>query len=275
MVLTGTSRPNGGSVLGGEMGYQEKFRLEGRVAAVTGAASGIGLEACRALGEMGAALELLDFNEDSLAEAAGELLGRGVDVGTQMVDVTDPQAIESAAHAVRDQRGKVDILLNSAGIARLNSAVDTPDDEWLKVIDVNVNGTFWACRAFGRMMIEEGTGSIINMGSMSGTIINRPQHAASYMASKGAIHQLTRALAAEWAKTGVRVNALAPGYVATEMTLGMRAQPELFNTWLDMTPMARCGEPEEIASAIAFLASDASSYMTGSIVAIDGGYTVW
>lgn len=257
------------------MGYQEKFRLEGRVAAVTGAASGIGLEACRALGEMGAALELLDFNEDSLAEAAGELFGRGVDVGTQMVDVTDPQAIESAAHAVRDQRGKVDILLNSAGIARLNSAVDTPDDEWLKVIDVNVNGTFWACRAFGRMMIEEGTGSIINMGSMSGTIINRPQHAASYMASKGAIHQLTRALAAEWAKTGVRVNALAPGYVATEMTLGMRAQPELFNTWLDMTPMGRCGEPEEIASAIAFLASDASSYMTGSIVAIDGGYTVW
>ena len=140
-------------------------------------------------------------------------------------------------------------------------------------MDVNVNGTFWCCRAFGKRMVEAGTGSIINMGSMSGTIINRPQFASSYMASKGAVHQLTKALAVEWARTGVRVNAVAPGYIATEMTLGMRARPELFDTWLDMTPMGRCGEPGEVAALIAFLASPASAYMTGSIVAIDGGYT--
>ena len=121
------------------------------------------------------------------------------------------------------EQGKVDILVNSAGIGRLNSAVETPDDEWRAVMDTNVNGLFWCCRAFGRHMIAQRGGSIVNLGSMSGLIINRPQTAASYMASKGAVHMLTKALATEWAKSGVRVNALAPGYVATDMTL-KRAQ---------------------------------------------------
>jgi NAD(P)-dependent dehydrogenase (short-subunit alcohol dehydrogenase family) len=141
-------------------------------------------------------------------------------------------------------------------------------------MDVNVNGTFWCCRAFGRHMIERGKGSIVNLGSMSGLIVNRPQTAPAYMASKGAVHKLTKALAAEWAKNGVRVNALAPGYVATDMTLKMRERPELFNVWLEMNPMGRLGETSEIAAAVLFLASPASSYVTGAILSIDGGYTV-
>lgn len=257
------------------MGYRDKFMLTGRVAVVTGAASGIGLEACRAFAELGADLEMLDFNEEALEAAKAALADTGVGVNCLRVDVTDAASVDRAAAEIESRRGPADILLNSAGIARLHDVADVPDDEWLRVMDVNVNGTFWACRAFGKRMVAAGRGSIVNMGSMSGTIINRPQNASSYMVSKGAVHQMTRALAAEWAKTGVRVNALAPGYVATEMTLSMRARPELFNTWLDMTPMGRCGEPEEIASVIAFLASDASSYMTGAIVPVDGGYTTW
>ena len=242
-------------------------------AVITGGASGIGLEAARALGQCGAALDLLDLGGDALEAAGEKLSGEGLRVHTSVLDVTDPDAVNEVAERIFSRSGAPDILLNSAGIARLHSVADISDADWRLVMDVNVNGTFWCCRAFGKRMVEAGTGSIINMGSMSGTIINRPQFASSYMASKGAVHQLTKALAVEWARTGVRVNAVAPGYIATEMTLGMRARPELFDTWLDMTPMGRCGEPGEVAALIAFLASPASAYMTGSIVAIDGGYT--
>ena len=162
------------------------------------------------------------------------------------------------------------------GIARITPALETPDDEWRLIMDINVNGVFWCSRAFGRHMVEARRGSIVNLGSMSGLIVNRPQSAAAaYVASKAAVHMMTKALACEWATAGVRVNALAPGYIATDMTLQMRARPDLFNTWLEMTPMGRCGEPAEVASAAVFLASDAASYITGTILSVDGGYTSW
>lgn len=258
---------------GEDLDYSKLNDLSGRVAVVTGGASGIGLEAARALGANGAVIELLDMNPASLDAATMALRETGIEVGSAILDVTDPDAVNILALDILGRRGRVDILVNSAGIARLHSAAEVSDAEWRLVMDVNVNGTFWCCRAFGAAMVAAGRGAIINMGSMSGTIINRPQFAVSYMASKGAVHQLTKALAVEWAKFGVRVNATAPGYIGTEMTLAMRAQPDLFNTWLDMTPMGRCGDPEEVAALIVFLASDASSYMTGSIVAVDGGYT--
>jgi NAD(P)-dependent dehydrogenase (short-subunit alcohol dehydrogenase family) len=211
----------------------------------------------------------------ALSAAVGRLKVSGATASSVVLDVTDAQAVENAADELVKAHGKVDILINRAGIARLNSTVETPDAEWRQVMDVNVNGVFWCCRAFGRHMLERRDGRIVNLGSMSGLIINRPQLAASYMASKGTVHMLTKALAVEWAKSGVRVNALVPGYVGTDMTLAMRARPELFDVWLDMTPMGRLGEPTEIASAILYLASNASNYVTGTILSIDGGYTAW
>jgi NAD(P)-dependent dehydrogenase (short-subunit alcohol dehydrogenase family) len=258
------------------MDYRRQLDLDGEIAIVTGGARGIGFESAKALGSCGANVVLVDLDQAALDAAAGLLTEAGITrVSTRQIDVTDPSAVEAAATDLAAQFGKIDILVNSAGIARLNSALDTPDEEWRLVMDVNVNGVYWASRAFGRHMVAKGKGSIVNLGSMSGLIVNRPQNAASYMVSKGAVHMLTKALAVEWAPLGVRVNALAPGYVATDMTLKMRDRPELFNVWMDMTPMARCGEPQEIASAILFLASPASSYVTGAILSIDGGYTAW
>jgi galactitol 2-dehydrogenase (L-tagatose-forming) len=224
---------------------------------------------------MRAKVVLAARDRNALDAAVKRLAETGVDAACAVLDVTDPTAVTKAADAIVAEQGKVDVLVNSAGIARLNSAVETPDDEWRAVMDGNINGVFWCCRAFGRHMIAQRRGSIVNLGSMSVLIINRPQTAASYMASKGAVHMLTKALATEWAKSGVRVNALAPGYVVTDMTLKMRERPELFNVWLDMTPMGRIGEPSEVAAAVVYLASEASTYVTGAILSIDGGYTAW
>ncbi|RVV97086.1 SDR family oxidoreductase [Mesobaculum littorinae] len=255
------------------MSYANLFDLTGQLAAVTGGASGIGLESARALAAHGASLELMDTDGEALDRASEILRAEGAEVRTSVLDVTDPDAVRAASDAICGRSGVPHVLLSSAGIARLHAAAEVPDAEWRRVIDVNLNGTFWCCRSFGARMVAEGRGSIVNMGSMSGSIVNTPQYASSYMASKGAVHQITRALAVEWARTGVRVNALAPGYIGTEMTLEMRAQPELFDKWLEMTPMGRCGEPAEVAATVVFLASRASSYMTGSILAVDGGYT--
>jgi galactitol 2-dehydrogenase (L-tagatose-forming) len=254
------------------MDYRNAFDLAGSVAVITGGSRGIGYESAAALGACGAKTILASRDPKVLAAAVDRLAKSGVDASSVAVDVTDPSAVANAASAIVAEHGRVDILVNSAGIARLNSALDTPDEEWRAVMDTNVNGMFWCCRAFGRHMIAKGKGAIVNLGSMSGLIINRPQAAPSYMASKGAVHMLTRALAAEWAKAGVRVNALAPGYVATEMTVKMRERPDLFNVWLEMTPMGRLGETSEIAAAVLFLASPASGYVTGAILPIDGGY---
>ncbi len=251
--------------------------MQGRVAVVTGGGRGIGLEIGRALAGAGAHVVLADLDE-AAAVAAAATLGDTVTGGTAegcALDVTSPGAVEDCAAALRSRHGRIDVLVNSAGIARITAALDTPDAEWREVIDVNLNGTFWCARAFGRAMVEQRGGAIVNLGSMSGTIVNRPQSASAYVASKGAVHMLTRALACEWAESNVRVNALAPGYIATDMTLGMRSRPELFDAWMRDTPMRRCGEPREVAAVALFLASDAASYMTGAIVEVDGGYTAW
>jgi NAD(P)-dependent dehydrogenase (short-subunit alcohol dehydrogenase family) len=191
------------------------------------------------------------------------------------LDVTDSAAVTLAAELVVRQYGRVDILVCNAGMASNTPAEDVTDTEWQRIIDLNLNGVFWCCRAFGRPMLEAGKGSIINLGSMSGVIANKPQPQAHYNTSKAGVHMLTKSLAVEWAARGVRVNAVAPTYIETAMTRQGMENPEWRANWLEMTPMHRIGQPHEIASVVLFLASDASSLMTGSIVLADGGYTSW
>lgn len=256
--------------------YLDKFRLDGRVAFVTGGAQGIGWCVADALAEAGASVTIADLSEDALERASAQLADRGHRVETIVLDVTDPDAVTAAADTLVTRAGRVDILVNNAGIALSEiAAEDMEDERWRKVLDVNLNGSFWCARAFGRHMLAAGRGAIVNVGSMSGFIVNRPQGQAHYNASKAAVHHLTRSLAAEWGGRGVRVNAIAPTYIATPLNAFADQESEMYRRWIDGTPQGRLGEPEEVASVVLFLASDAASLMTGSIVLADGGYSCW
>lgn len=256
--------------------FLEKFRVDGKIAVVTGAARGIGLSASEALAEAGAKVVLTDMSQELLDKAITALAAKGYSVEGELLDVTDVEGVQRVHDSIIARHGRVDILVNNAGIAISNHPAETmADDVWNKVIDVNLNGVFWCCRAFGKSMLENGSGNIVNVGSMSGFVVNRPQEQANYNASKAAVHHLTRSLAAEWGARGVRVNSVAPTYIDTEMNKYVYDDPEMYRHWVGGTPMNRLGRTDEVASVILFLASDASSLMTGSIVLADGGYVCW
>ncbi len=256
--------------------YLDRCKLEGRVAFITGGAGGIGLCTAEALAEAGARVVIADLAAGALALAREKLAAKGYRVETELLDVTDSGRCTEVAARVNRDVGPVDVLIANAGIAWPDTGAEELDDAaWLKVIDVDLNGAFWTCRAFGKHMLERKRGAVVTVGSMSGVISNKPQRQVHYNAAKAGLHHLTRSLAGEWAERGVRVNCVAPAYVNTVMSNVTARDPRYFGPWMESTPMRRMVEPEEVASLNLFLASDASSGMTGAVVMVDAGYTIW
>lgn len=251
------------------MNYRDKLDLTGKTALVTGAGQGIGAAIAEALAETGARVVCTDILRERAEATARYLDTKGHHARAEVLDVTDTAGINALADALP----ALDILVCNAGIVSNTPAEDMPDTEWDRVIQVNLTGVFRTCRGFGRRMLAAGRGSIITIGSMSGQIVNAPQPQCHYNASKAGVHHLTKSLAVEWATRGVRVNAVAPTYIETPLLHGLESQPGLIQKWLDMTPAGRMGQPHEVASVVQFLASDASSLLTGAVITADAGYT--
>lgn len=251
----------------------ERFSMKGRTSVVTGSTRGLGRAFALALAEAGSDVVVVGRDADAAAGVAAEIAERGAQVLTVLADVTQRSHVERLLAESVARFGRVDVLVNNAGACIHKPALEVTDEEWRDVMGVNLDGLWIASQVFGRHMIDSGGGAIVNVGSMSGAIVNRPQWQPAYNASKAAVHHLTRSLAAEWAPLGVRVNAIAPGYMHTDMA--PIDDPRFHRHWIEDTPQERAGEPDELGPAMVFLASDASSFMTGSILTIDGGYSVF
>ena len=254
------------------MPYQ--IDLIGRRALVTGGSRGIGFACAWLLGEAGAEIVIVGRTEAEGHKAEAALTEAGITARFVAMDVTDEEGVVTTFRNLTADAG-FDIVVNNAGVARHRDTLEADIGHWNEIIDTNYKGVFLCCREAIRQMVGRGRGgAIVNIGSISGIISNIPQNQSVYNSSKAAVHMLTKSLASEFAGSGIRVNAVAPGYVRTDMTKGGLEHPEWGKVWLDMTPMRRVGEPQEIAQAVLFLASDASSYITGEVLTIDGGYTL-
>jgi NAD(P)-dependent dehydrogenase (short-subunit alcohol dehydrogenase family) len=255
------------------MGVLDSFSLAGRISVVTGAARGIGRALALALAEAGSDVAVVVRTPSSADDLVAEIEKLGVRALAVTADVTDPDQVAAAADQITDGLGPVDILVNNAGVGLHKAALDLTPEEVRHILNVNIDGVWNCAQAFGRGMVARRSGSIVNIGSISGVIVNRPQWQPAYNASKAAVHQLTKSLAAEWGPYGVRVNALAPGYVKTEMA--PVDDPKFKPRWVDDAPLQRYALPEDLGPTVVYLASDAASFMTGSVVILDGGYSVY
>lgn len=246
------------------------FRLDGRVALVVGGATGIGRAGAEALLAAGAAVYVAGRREDVGTATAAEIGARYVPL-----DVTDGDSVDAAVAAVLAEAGRLDVAVNGAGTGLNKPTEETSDAEFAAVVDTNFGGVFRCCRAEGRAMLAWGGGSIVNIASMSAHVVNHPQRQAVYNASKAAVLHYTRSLAVEWADRGIRVNSISPGYTETALTAVSRSIPERLASWYAKTPLGRIAKPEEMGGAIVYLASEASSFVTGADVVLDGGYSLW
>ena len=255
------------------MGIIEKMRLDGKKGFVTGAARGIGKCTATAFAEAGADVAIVDLDMEEAKKTAAELAEKtGRKVIAIRTDCTDKEQVERMVEQVVKELGGLDFCHNNAGIC-INAAADEMTyAQWKKNLDVNLNSVFLTDTIAGRYMLAHGGGSIINTASMSAHIVNVPQPQCAYNASKAGVIQLTRSLAVEWAKRGVRVNSISPGYIGTDLTLSSETLKPLIAQWNAMAPMGRLGRPEDIAEAAAFLASEKAAFITGQVLTADGGF---
>ncbi len=255
------------------MSILNRFSLRGKVALVTGGNRGIGKAIATGFAEAGAAVAVVGRDEDKSAETVEELRAIGATAIAIKADVVERSELEVMLNTATDALGPIDVLVNNAGIGFHADALTLTDADWRRAFDTNLDAVWMASQIVGRQMTARRTGSIINIGSISGFIVNRPQWHSPYGITKAAVHHLTKSLAAEWASKGVRVNAIAPGYVKTE--IASMEYEDYRHYWRDEVPMQRYATPEEIAPTALLLASDAGSFITGSVFVIDGGYTLW
>lgn len=256
------------------MNVLSMFDLKGEKAIVTGGGQGLGKEMALALAEAGADVAVVQRRVEIAEQTAEEIRKLGRESIAMKVDVSKAADVQNMVEVTKDRFGKIDILINNAGIAQAVPALAMTEEEWDRMIDIHLKGTFLCSQMVGREMVKQKKGSIINISSMSAFIVNRPQEHAHYNTAKAAISHLTKNLAVEWAKYNIRVNAIAPGYIKTPMTAAA-SDTKIADEWLSLSPMGRLGEPYELKGLALFLASKASSFVTGSVILVDGGYTCW
>lgn len=253
---------------------QQLFSLNGKVALVTGGGRGIGQVICLELSRAGADIAIFSRSGASetvrLIEAEG---GKAIDI---IADATDEGQVAAGIRKVMEHYGHLEIVVNNAGVCYHKDAFEATVDEWRECMDINVTGEYIVCREAARVMIANGiSGSMVNIASVSGHIVNIPQRQAAYNASKAAVIHMTKSLAIEWIDKGIHVNSLSPGYVATPMSIDPDfVEPELMAAWQPLFPMHRMAKPEELCGAIIWLCSDSAGYTTGADIIIDGAYSV-
>ncbi|MDP3387763.1 MAG: glucose 1-dehydrogenase [Eubacteriales bacterium] len=247
------------------------FDLTGKTAIVTGATKGLGYATAHSLADSGANVVIVSRSEGDCIKVAEEIKSKGVKSMAYACDITQKKMIDALVENTIKQFGFIDILVNNAGVAITKPAEELTEDDWDFVVDTNLKGVFLTAQAVGKRMIKQKHGRIINIASMLGLVGDK--NVLPYLCSKGGVVQLTRGLALEWAKYGIRVNGIAPGYVITPINENVLNEEKVRKYLLDKTPMRRFGTAEEIASAVVYLASDEASYITGTILTVDGGWT--
>jgi len=253
------------------MDISKLFDISGRKALLTGAGRGIGRVLALALAEAGCDISVLGLHVENVEAVAREIRQMGRKSLAIQADVTNKDQVDKAFAETAKELGRLDICINNAGISIQKPVEEMPEEDWDNIINTNLKGVFLCSQAAARIMIPQRSGSIINIASISGISVNVPQKQAVYNTSKAGVAMLTKSMAVEWAQYGIRVNSISPGYIKTEMTKSTMAH--LFPTWESLTPLGRLGETEELRGAVIYLASDASSYMTGHDLVVDGGYT--